>query len=92
MRFRIIESLQDHTSKNYIRWFFDRYTRSWVISVYNENNIEIDSSYVGNKVSRDFEIDRFRNLYQTLDARKFSANEPLAEPIITTTNDIIKVK
>lgn len=48
-----------------IEYWYDRYTRSWVVQVFDSRNIEVDCSYVGNKEDRDYEIDRFKNEYNT---------------------------
>ena len=48
-----------------IEYWYDRYTRSWVVQVFDSNHYEVDCSYVGNKEDRDYEIDRFKNEYNT---------------------------
>lgn len=50
-----------------IRYWYDRYTRSWVIQVIDENNNEVESSYVGNKKDRDCEIKYFAYIYGITD-------------------------
>lgn len=39
-----------------IVYWWDRYTRTWIIQVLDEQGYEIDYSQVGDKNSRDFEI------------------------------------
>lgn len=46
-----------------IEYWYDRYTRSWVIQVFDEYHYEADCSYVGNKESRDYEINYLKQKY-----------------------------
>lgn len=48
-----------------IEYWYDRYTRSWVVQVFNAIDNEVDCSYTSNKEDRDYEIDRFKNKYNT---------------------------
>ena len=50
-----------------IRYWYDRFTRSWVVQVLDENNYEEESSYVGNKQDRDYEIEWLANKYGITD-------------------------
>ena len=54
-----------------IRYWYDRLTRSWVIQVLDEEDNEIDNSYVGNKVDRDAEIEYFAGKYNVTDIRHY---------------------
>ena len=46
-----------------IEYGYDRHYTSWVIVVLDDNGDEIESSYVGNKNDRDFEINCYMNRY-----------------------------
>lgn len=55
----------DNNEQYSIEYWYDRYTRSWVTQVFDSNHYEVDCSYTGNKEDRDYEIERFKNEYNT---------------------------
>ena len=57
----VFDILEDYS----IEYWYDRYTRSWVVQVFDSDHYEVDCSYVGNKEDRDYEIERFKNEYNT---------------------------
>lgn len=75
MKFRLVENIQDHCSDNKIRWYYDKNTKSWIVQALDKDNNELESSYSGNISDRDFDIDYFRNKYETLDCRKYKVGE-----------------
>ena len=46
-----------------IEYGYDRRLKSWCIIVFDEVGNEIESSYVGNKADRDYELQYFSNEY-----------------------------
>ena len=54
-----------------IEYGYDRHEQSWCIRVVDEDtydvDFEIDCAYVGNKVSRDYEINWFKEEYNVTD-------------------------
>lgn len=52
----------EQTATKIVYWY-DRHTRNWIVQVKDENGYEMDYSYSGNKISRDFEIECFKKEY-----------------------------
>lgn len=59
---------------NKIRWYLAP-NHNWIIQVLDEDNNEIDSSIVGNYISRNYEVKQFKKQYNTNDARKYFDDE-----------------
>lgn len=60
---------------NKIRWWYDRYTRNWIIQVLDEEMNEIACEYVGNKNDIKYVVKCFSNQYGITDARKYRRDE-----------------
>lgn len=58
---------------NYIEYGYDRKARSWCIIVFDNNGYEINSSYVGNKESLDYELERLKEEYKVNKTTKIKA-------------------
>ena len=57
----------------YIEYGFDRKAKSWCIIVFNEEGYEISSSYVGNKESLEYELERLKEKYHIQKTTKIKA-------------------
>ena len=58
---------------NYIEYGYDRKARSWCIIVFDKNGYEISSSYVGNKESLGYELERLKEEYNVKKTTKIKA-------------------
>lgn len=58
-----------------IRWWYDRFTRCWVVQVLDNNGYEIKSEYCGSKEDLEFVVDALKIEYDILDARKYKRGE-----------------
>lgn len=57
----------------YIEYGFDRKARSWCIIVFDKNGYEISSSYIGNKESLEYELERLKEEYHVKQIIKIKA-------------------
>ena len=58
---------------NYIEYGYDRKARSWCIIVFDKDGYEINSSYVGNKESLGYELERLKEEYNVNKITKIKA-------------------
>ena len=57
----------------YIEYGYDRKSKSWVTIVFDDQDNEIEASYDGNTVTRDFVIDYFKKQYNITKVVKIKA-------------------
>lgn len=56
-----------------IEYGWDRHVQSWCVMVLDDEHYEVESSYVGNKVSRDWQIEYFKEKYNIDEVIKIKA-------------------
>lgn len=56
-----------------IEYGYDRHVRCWCTMVLDENRNEVESSYDGNTVSRDYMIKQFKSKYNIDEVVKIKA-------------------
>ena len=66
-----LKSLPDNQIPTSIKYFWDRYTRSYIILVLDQEGNEIESEYVGNKVSLQYELKSLSTYYKINDVNKY---------------------
>lgn len=57
----------------YIEYGYDRKVKSWVTIVFDDQGKQIEASYDGNKVTRDFVINDFKKQYNITKVVKIKA-------------------
>lgn len=60
----LIEKRIELNSKLYIDSWFDKYSKSYITQVKDEEDNEVDYAYSGNRADRDSDIDYFKNKYK----------------------------
>lgn len=57
----------------YIEYGYDRKVKSWVTIVFDDQGNQLEASYDGNKVTRDFVINDFKKQYNITKVVKIKA-------------------